>query len=140
MISWTTPPAGPATALRCPRCLGTLFSRPEDGSVGCKACQHQNYFVPTQFLERPDRKPSLLTVCCRKPIGDFSQVTYTCPEHALRHILPLDLLEPQVRARVESPAARQQLADQSRRFGRGLIVAALAIMAAVAMALARRGR
>lgn len=136
----TPPPTGPATAFRCPRCLGSLYSRPEDGSVGCKACQRQNYFVPTEFLERPDRKPSWLTVCCRKPIGDFSQMTYTCPAHAFRHILPLDLLEPQVRARAESPAARQQLAEHSRRFGRGLIIALLAFVVVVAMALVRRWR
>jgi hypothetical protein len=140
MINSTKPPTGPATALRCPRCLGTLFSRPEDGSVGCKACRNQNYFVPTESLEHPLGKPSWLTVCCRKPIGDFSQMTYTCPEHAFRHILPLDLLEFQVRARVESPAARQQLADQSRGFGRGLIIAVLAIMIVVAIALARQWR
>ena len=100
MINTTTPPSGPATAFRCPRCLGTLFSRPEDGTVGCKSCLRENYFVPTEHLERPDRKPVWRTVCCQKPITDFSQMTYACPDHAYRHVLPLDLLEPQVRAQL----------------------------------------
>lgn len=47
--------------------------------------------MPLEHRERLDRRPVLLTVCCRKTITDFSQLTITCPEHAFRHALPLDL-------------------------------------------------
>lgn len=67
-------------------------------------------------------------------------MTYVCPDHGFRHILPLDSLDPHVRAQAESPSARQRLAGQSRRFTRGLLVAALALVAVAALAIARHGR
>jgi hypothetical protein len=106
--------------------------------VGCKRCS-SDYFAPTEFAERPGRDPTLLTVCCRKPITDFSQMTYSCPTHAFRHILPLTRLDPQVRARAESPAVKEELADQGRRFMRGLLIFIVGFFVFVtAIVLARR--
>ncbi len=131
-------PTGPQTNLRCGSCLEPLFERPENGMVGCKNCRN-DYFIPLEFPERPDGKPTLLTVCCRKPITEFSQMTYSCPAHAFRHILPLTRVDPQVRATAESPTVKKDLADQGRRFTRGLLIFIVGFFVLVAaVALARR--
>ena len=138
MMPLRTEPTGPQTSFRCARCLQPLFEHLENDMVGCKNCPH-DYFVPLEFPERPDRKPTLLTVCCRKPITDFSQMTYSCPNHAVRHILPLTRVDPQVRAWAESPAAKKELADQSQRFMRGILIFVVGFFVIVAaIALARR--
>ncbi|HXJ18757.1 MAG TPA: hypothetical protein VMT03_00885 [Polyangia bacterium] len=115
-----------------------LFERPENGMVGCKNCPN-DYFVPIEFPERPDRQATLLTVCCRKPIAEFSRMTYSCPEHAFRHILPLTRVEPQIRAWAESPQVKKDLADKGRRFTRGILIFFVGFFVLVAAyALARR--
>jgi hypothetical protein len=131
-------PTGPQTSFRCAYCLQPLFERPENGMVGCRNCPN-DYFVPLEYAERPDRKPALLTVCCRKPITDFSQLTYSCPAHAFRHILPLTRVDAQVRTWAESPAGKKELADHGRRFTRGLLIFFVGFfILAAAIALARR--
>ncbi len=138
MIVPRTQPTGARTQYRCARCLEPLFERSEKGMVGCKGCSN-DYFVPAEVRERPDHRPALLTVCCRKPIADFSQMTYSCPKHAFRHILPFDRLEPQVRAAADSPAVKRELADQSGRFVRGLLIFIVGFFVLVtAVALAQR--
>ena len=138
MISPRTQPTGAQTAFRCARCLEPLFERSEKGMVGCKSCSN-DFYVPIERTDRPDHRPTLLTVCCRRPITDFSQVTYSCPAHAFRHILPLSRLDPHVRAMAESPTVKKQLADDGRRFTRGVLMFILGFFVLVtAVALARR--
>jgi hypothetical protein len=138
MISPRTPPTGAPTPFRCARCLEPLFERPENGMLGCKRCAN-DYFAPLESSDGPGRKLALLTVCCRKPITDFSQVSYSCPEHAFRHILPLNRIDPRARAMAESTRVRRELADQGRRFTRGVLffVVGFFVLAAT-IALSRR--
>jgi hypothetical protein len=138
MTPLRNPPTGAQTSFRCARCLEPLFERPENGMVGCKNCRN-DYFVPIEFPERPDLKPTLLTVCCRKPITDFSQMTFSCSAHGFRHILLLTRVAPQARTMAESPAVKQDLADQGRRFTRGVLLFIVGFFVLVtAFVLARR--
>jgi hypothetical protein len=122
--------------LFCPRCFGNLVLCTEGSKAiaECPRChvsrlggneRWRRYVPRREWL--PDREPSWLTVCCGRPILDRSDLTYECPEHAYRHVLPLSALHETVRKRILEARAQPRGARKGRPFVLGLLVVSVAI-------------
>jgi hypothetical protein len=98
-------------------------------SVGPGYGTRWRHYLPTRQHASGRDGGALLTVCCATPILDRSTLTYECPVHAFRHILPLSALDEATRKQVLDPQALARMERASNGFGRALLLVLVGVFA-----------